>query len=101
MATNGFHVLIFFEARPGKSGRLSSLLTELVAPSLAEAGCRYYGPFADVQNPEKLTVIEAWDTPEQWQAHLQTSHVQKVLAALEAEQVLTQSFTAQQLRPLT
>ena len=53
-----------------------------------------------VARADKLTVIEAWDTPEQWQAHLQTPHVQKVLAALEGEQVLTQPFTAQQLRPL-
>jgi quinol monooxygenase YgiN len=93
-------VLIFFEAKPGRAARLSSLLADLVAPTRAEPGCRYYMPFADLQNAEKLTVIEAWDSPEYWQAHLQTPHVRRVLTALEAEQLLTQAFTAQQLHPL-
>jgi quinol monooxygenase YgiN len=95
-----FHVLIFFEARPGKGEALGRILTELIAPTRAEHGCRYYEPFSDVEAPEKFTVIEGWDTPEQWQNHLKATHVAKALTQIKDEDLLTQPFKAQQLRSL-
>ena len=100
MNSPGFHVLIFFQAKPDKSAKLDGLLADLVTLSRAEPGCRYYEPFRDGQNPDKFIVIEAWDTPEQWQAHLKAPHVAKALAQIDAEQMLTQPFTAQPLSPL-
>jgi quinol monooxygenase YgiN len=98
--SEGFHVLIFFEAKPGNAEALGRILTDLIAPSRAEPGCRYYAPFADAENLGKFTVIEAWDTQEQWQTHLQSPHVTKALAEVNAEDILTQPFTAQQLRSI-
>src|SRR5215469_1829004 len=95
--SNGFHVLIFFEAKLGKSEALSRILADLVSPSRAEPGCK---PFADIENPEKFTVIEAWDSQEQWRKHLQTPHVAKALAEVNSADILTQPFTAQQLRSI-
>ena len=100
MNSPGFHVLIFFQAKPDKIAKLDGLLADLVTLSRAEPGCRYYEPFRDGQNPDKFIVIEAWDTPEQWQAHLKAPHVAKALAQIDAEQMLTQPFTAQPLSPL-
>lgn len=80
--------------------RLCSLLDRLIAPSRAEPGCRYYQPFTDFADPDKVTVIEAWETPEQWHAHLRTPHVQQVLAALEGERILSRPYKTQQLLPL-
>ena len=91
-------LLIFFEARAGKADALGRVLTDLIAPSRAEHGCKLYEPFADVENPNKFTVIEAWDTREQWLEHLQTAHVAKALGDMKSEDLLTQPFTAQQLR---
>lgn len=98
--STSFHVLIFFEAGPGKAEALSHILTELVAPTRAESGCRYYEPFSDIEAPEKFTVIEGWDTPEQWQNHLKAPHVVKALTQIKDEDLLTQPFKAQQLRSL-
>ena len=98
--SNGFHVLIFFEARLGKSEALGRILADLVSPSRAEPGCKYYEPFADTENPEKFTVIEAWDSHEQWRKHLQTPHVAKALAEVNSADILTHPFTAQQLRSI-
>ena len=93
-----FHVLIFFEAKAGKADVLARILTDLTEPSRAEHGYKYYEPFADISDPNKFTVVEAWDSPEQWQAHLQTPHVTKALGEVQSDDVLTQPFTAQQLR---
>jgi quinol monooxygenase YgiN len=41
MDSAGFHVLIFFEAKPDKAEKLEQLLKDLVEPSKAEAGCHY------------------------------------------------------------
>jgi quinol monooxygenase YgiN len=98
--SNGFHVLIFFEAKPGKSEALGRILADLSSPSRAEPGCRYYEPFADTENPEKFTVIEAWDSQEQWHKHLQTPHVANALAEVNSADMLIQPFTAQQLRSI-
>jgi quinol monooxygenase YgiN len=96
----GFHVTISFEAAPGKAGELASILNDLVEPSRAEPGCLYYQPFTDVENPEKLVVIEAWERREQWQAHLASLHVVQALALIEKQALLTKPFSAQQLRSL-
>ena len=97
---DGFHVLIFFEAKPGKAEALGRILADLIAPSRAEPGCRYYASFADAENLGKFTVIEAWDTQEQWHTHLKTPHTAKALAEINTEDILTQPFTAQQLRSI-
>jgi quinol monooxygenase YgiN len=68
--TNEFHVLVFFEAKPGKAEALGRILVDLIAPSRAEPGCRYYEPFEDTGNPGRFTVIETLDTQKQWHKHL-------------------------------
>jgi quinol monooxygenase YgiN len=98
--TNGFHVLIFFEAKLGKAEALGRVLVDLITPSRTEPGCRFYEPFEDTENPGRFTVIEAWDTQEQWHRHLQTPHVAKALAEVNSQDILTQPFTAQQLRSI-
>jgi quinol monooxygenase YgiN len=98
--STSFHVLIFFEAKPGKAVALGRILTELVVPTRAEDGCRYYEPFSDIEAPEKFTVIEGWDTPEQWQNHLKAPHVSRALTEIKDEDILTEPFKAQQLRSL-
>jgi len=45
-------------------------------------------------------LTEAWDAKEQWQNHLQATHVAKALAQISAEDMLTQPFTAIQLRSI-
>ena len=57
--SEGFHVLIFFEAKPGKAEALGQILADLIAP-----------------------------------------YVAKALAKVNAEDMLTQPFTAQQLRSI-
>lgn len=96
--SDGFHVLIFFEAKPGKAEALGRILVDLIAPSRAEPGCRCYEPFADLQHPEKFTVVEAWDNRDQWAKHLQMPHIAEALRELDAEDILARPFTAQQLR---
>jgi len=95
MAESSFHVLIFFQAKPGKSVDLGGILADLVAPSRAEPGCKSYEPFADTQNPDKFVVVEEWETQEQWHAHLRTPHVAEALAKVDAEAILSEPFAAQ------
>jgi quinol monooxygenase YgiN len=97
---SSFHVLVFFEAKPGKAEALGRVLLNLVNPSRAEPGCQYYDAFADTENSGKFTVIEGWETSAQWQMHLRAPHVLKALEEIEAAQMLLQPFKAQQLRPL-
>jgi hypothetical protein len=58
VVANGFHVLIFFEAKPSKAEALGRTLAGLIGPSRAEPGCRHYESFADIENSAKFTVIE-------------------------------------------
>jgi|ERR1041385_4467691 quinol monooxygenase YgiN len=98
--SNGFHVLVFFEAKPGKAEALGRILADLIAPSRAEPACRYYQAFADRENANRFTVIEAWATPDDWQKHLQATHVANALEKLSTYDILVQPFTAQQLRAI-
>jgi quinol monooxygenase YgiN len=97
MAHN-FHVVIQFEGKLEQPKLLSAILEELIDPSRAESGCIRYESFADLSNPNRFVVIEEWERQAQWQAHLQTPHVQKALVKLEG--VMEKPFTVQPLRVL-
>ena len=61
-------------AQPGSETALEAILSGLVAPSRAEAGCLQYDLHRDPANPAVFAFIETWASREAHQAHLQTAH---------------------------
>jgi quinol monooxygenase YgiN len=95
---DNFSVVLQFDAKAGQNRSLATILETLIAPSQAEAGCKRYDAFGDMDEPSRFTVIEEWAVEQQWHAHLESPHVKAALAKLP--ELLTTPFTAQRLSPL-
>jgi quinol monooxygenase YgiN len=77
-----------FQAKPGQGGRLREELTAMIAPSLAEAGCRGYRPLVDPNRPDAMVCLEEWDNEAALQFHFGTpyfKHVGEVFDEILAE----------------
>ena len=69
-----------FTARPGQEAQALEAFQEIVAPTHQEDGCILYALHQGADDPRRLAFVERWSSPEQLQAHLDSPHVQAVLA---------------------
>ena len=72
------NVVAAFQARPGKEGALREALVALLAPTRQEAGCITYNLHQSPQDPAKLMMFETWRDQAAIDAHMKSSHVQKL-----------------------
>jgi quinol monooxygenase YgiN len=63
------------EANPGHEDQVRNALTNLIAPTLSEAGCIQYDLHQDNSNPGTFLFYEVWESRELWQDHLKSPHV--------------------------
>jgi quinol monooxygenase YgiN len=76
-------VVATLQARPGKEAELRAVLTGLVAPTRKEDGCINYDLHVATDNPAKFFFHENWTSRAHLDAHLQTPHLQALVARLD------------------
>lgn len=74
------HVIALFTAAPGREEELAQVLTGLLAPTRAEAGCLRYDLLRHRDGSGEFAFVEEWESEEALDRHLQTPHL---LAARE------------------
>lgn len=97
------HVVARMEIKPGQMDTFLEIMAKLVPTVRAEAGCIRYEVCQDANvgigtpaNPQALTIVEAWQSPEHLATHLAASH----MAAFKAEAgVLREGATVTVLSP--
>ncbi|MCA9244684.1 MAG: antibiotic biosynthesis monooxygenase [Phycisphaerales bacterium] len=77
------NVLAHFVARADRAEQLATLLTGLIAPTRAEAGCRMYTLWRNREDPRRFTMVETWDSDAALDTHLATPHVQNAVTKLD------------------
>ena len=75
-----FVVIARFTARTGLEHRLREVLSALVAPTRAEAGCLHYEMVQSQDDPRKFTFYEKWESEAALMAHAQMPHVVRARA---------------------
>lgn len=75
-------VVATFAAKPGKEAELRAALTGLLAPTRQEAGCLNYDLHQATERPATFLFHENWTSKAHLDVHLQSAHVQAVLARL-------------------
>jgi quinol monooxygenase YgiN len=76
---SAFTVVARATAKPGRENQLADSLLASVRPTHDEPGCLRFSLFRSVDNPGVITAIEQWASREDWQMHMQTPHIQRVL----------------------
>ena len=76
--------LAFFRARRGQSEALGAALAALVEPTRLEAGCLNYDLHRSVDDADVWLVYENWRSPEGFDAHMLSEHLQAFLKATPA-----------------
>ncbi|HWZ50067.1 MAG TPA: putative quinol monooxygenase [Granulicella sp.] len=84
-------------AREGKAAELKALLAGMVAPTRAEAGCRFYELFAS-NIPGLFYFNELWESQAHLDAHVATSHFTEIFA--KAKALLAEPLEVNLLEPV-
>src|ERR1700681_2370990 len=74
--------LAFFRARSDNSEPLGAALAALVEPTRLEAGCLNYDLHRSVDDADVWFVYENWRSPEGFDAHMLSEHLQAFLKAM-------------------
>ena len=70
-----------FAVPPEHHDDLVAAALDITTPSRAEQGCLEYEFWADLRQPGRFHVFEAWATQEAFEAHLASPHLQAFRAA--------------------
>jgi quinol monooxygenase YgiN len=71
---DGFAVAINIEAKPGEVETVAALLTDLVAPTMAEPGVKLFIPYRSPTSPSSFFIFELYVDEAGWGAHQETAH---------------------------
>lgn len=72
-------IIARISSRAHTAQQVRDILTALVPPSRAEAGCLSYELFQDDESPQDFITVESWADAAAVQAHLATSHVAQAI----------------------
>ena len=75
-------LVVTFQARSGREAELRAVLTGLLAPTRAEAGCTNYDLHIAPDDPSKFLIYESWAGKAHHEAHDKTPHVQNLRARI-------------------
>ncbi|MFD8689771.1 putative quinol monooxygenase [Streptomyces sp. NPDC059651] len=84
-------------AAPGREDRLRTALEAMIEPSMEEAGCLAYRPYADPNRPARMVIVEEWTDAGALAEHFTTAHfhhVKQVLDLVLAEPMTIRRLTA-------
>lgn len=76
-------VVAVIVATPGSEESVRAALQALVAPTLAEAGCRSYTLHESAAQPGTFITLESWAGQGDLDAHMASPHIAAALAATE------------------
>ena len=62
-------------AKPGSEAALADLVTSVLAPTRAEAGCAAYTCGRSVEDPSVFYFTELWEDMDALRAHTRTEHM--------------------------
>jgi len=82
MPENTLRVVARMIARPEAAGEVRAVLSGLVAPTRAEAGCLGYELLQNTSDPTDFTFVEEWEDDAALDAHLATEHISAALSRL-------------------
>jgi len=82
MNANEITVVARIVARTDQVDAMCKLLSSLVAPTRAEAGCVSYAFFRDAERPTHFISIERWANSAAAAAHMETPHIRAAFAAV-------------------
>jgi quinol monooxygenase YgiN len=64
-------LVVSFDAVPGKGAEFAKIFAERCKESRKDAGCLQFEMFQSVDNPDKFTLLELWESQEALDAHIQ------------------------------
>ncbi len=82
MAESTLRVVARMVARPEAVGEVRSVLSGLVAPTRAEAGCVVYELMQNRADPTDFTFVEEWESDAALDAHLSSVHIRDARSRL-------------------
>ncbi len=69
------YVIATIELKPGSLDAVRAAAGAVRAETLLEDGCISYELFSSLANPDRLVVVEQWDTREALTVHSRTPHL--------------------------
>ena len=79
---DGFVVAINIEAKPDEADRVAALLSDLVAPTMAEPGVKLFIPYRSPTSPSSFFIFELYVDEAGWGAHQETAHFKACIKEL-------------------
>jgi quinol monooxygenase YgiN len=93
----------FVQLAPGEIERFRPAGIEMIAETSKEAGCIAYSFANDIADPNKVHIIERWESEEALARHFETPHMRKFNGALATAKILkadAKIYSGEQVRPL-
>lgn len=91
-------VVAYLQAKPGEESAVQQACETGVAPTLQEAGCKFYVLHRDSKDPSLFVFLEHWKSEQALEQHMQTPHFKTLSQALNGK--LTQPMRVHILRPV-
>src|SRR5687767_14706668 len=76
-------VVAHLRAKPDKVEETKAALISMIGPTRNETGCIVYELMQNDADPTDFTFVEEWSGNDELDAHLQTEHIQRVIARAE------------------
>jgi quinol monooxygenase YgiN len=80
---------VFVTVAPEYLDEVVAGLNEMGAASRAEEGCQRYDIFQNTVAPDRLIIVETWESDAALEAHQKTPHYTTILPALSEKMTLT------------
>lgn len=71
-----------FRLHPGSEEEVLKLMQNMMRLCQEERGCMSYEYFASLEDPNRIILVQEWETSEDLQEHYQTAHMEEFLAKL-------------------
>lgn len=78
----GFVVAIKIVAKDGEADGVAAILKQLVAPSMAEPGMKFFMPYRSPTDPSSFFVYELYENEAAWDAHNNSAHFKAAIVDL-------------------
>jgi quinol monooxygenase YgiN len=79
---SGFAVAVRIVAKEGEADAVAQILKELVAPSMAEPGMKFFVPYRSPTDPASFFVYELYIDESGWEAHNNSAHFKSAIVEL-------------------
>ncbi len=78
----GFVVAIRLVAKEGEADGVAAVLKQLVGPSMAEPGIKFFMPYRSPTDPSSFFLYELYENEAAWEAHNNSAHFKAAIVDL-------------------